>query len=266
MLEIYRSCPKCGAHLEATADRCACGQRTGSALGQPEVSKLRGAVDWVILCALLGVMVAGMLRPDWYQAVAGGRVVESVRAARAGRPIWSHPGDEPKARPWAWKLESSLEKGCSKTFMMVAEKKLVGGMLNFQLVGGTLAASKHVQEVAKKNQQKVPWLTPEEVADAAAAVGRYDDFFTNCLTRGYQSVEPCERFKEALGSAEAATCLVPPVQRMLSGLAWRTCAANAKLPRVKELCGVTALRLEALPQGLEKAQTPPEQVAGGPGI
>ena len=53
---------------------------------------------------------------------------------------------------------------------------------------------------------------------------------------------------------------------MLSGLAWRTCAANAKLPRVKELCGVTALRLEALPQGLEKAQTPPEQVAGGPGI
>ena len=265
MLEIYRSCPKCSAHLEATADRCGCGQRMGAAFGQPEVSKLRGSLDWVILCALLGVMVAGMLRPDWYQAVAGGRVVESVRAARAGRPIWSHPGDEPKARAWAWKLESSLEKGCSKTFLMVAEKKLVGGMLNFQLVGGTLAASKHTQEIAKKNLQKIPWMTPDEVADAAAAVGRYDDFFSNCLARGYQAIGPCERFQEALGSAEAATCLVPPVQRMLSGLAWRTCAANARMPRVKELCEVTAQRLEALQQGPGQAQALQQQ-PGAPGI
>jgi hypothetical protein len=211
-------------------------------------------------------MVAGLLRPDWYQVVAGGRVVESVRAARAGRPLWSHPGNEPKAREWAWKLESSLEKGCTKTWLLVAEKKSVGGMLNFQLVGGTLAASKHIQEVAKQNHQKVPWLTPEEVADGAAAVGRFDDFSSTCLTRGYEAIEPCERFKDKLGSEEAAACLVPPVQRMLSGLAWRTCAANARLPRVKELCEVAARRLEALPQGQGQALAQPEQVAGAPGI
>ncbi len=255
MLEIYRSCPKCGGHLPATARRCTCGQELAAAFGQPETSRLRKTVDWILFGALCTVVCAGMLRPDWYQAVVGGHVAEAVRASRAGRPLWTHPGQEPRARAWAWKLEGSLESGCSATFRQVANTKMLGGMLNFQLVGGTIAASKHNQEVANRNHQKIPWVTPEEVADGAAALGGYEEFVSSCLTRGYEAVEPCERFKDTLGSPEAARCLVPPVQTMLSSLAWRTCAANARLQRVRELCDVAAQRTDALLQ----AQAQPQQ-------
>jgi len=263
MLEIYRSCPKCGAHLLATDRRCACGQPIAAAFGQPEVSRPRKLVDWVVFGLLCTVLGAGLLRPDWCQAVVEGRVAEAVRAAHAGRPPWSHPGHEPAARAWAWKLEGSLETGCSATFHQVADKKMLGGMLNFQLVGGTLAASKHNQEVANRNHQAIPWLTPEEVADGAAALGGYEEFVASCLVRGYEAVEPCERFKDALGSPEAARCLVPPVQTMLSGLAWRTCAANARLQRVRELCEVAAKRMDALLQAQVRAQTEQQPVNAG---
>lgn len=248
MLEIYRSCPKCGAHAKATDSRCVCGEKLGVPLGQPEVSLRRRMFDYALLAMLGAAVVGGLLRPDWYQALAGGRVMESVRAAREGRSIWTGSAAEPKARGWAWKLESSLTTGCNTTYAQAADKKLMSGMLNFQLVGGTLAASKHTQEVARRNHQKIPWMTPEEVADGARAIGSYDDFLAACLTRGYAALEPCEEFKEALGSPQAAACVVAPVQRMLGGLAWRICASNATQPRVKELCQVAAERMEALPQ------------------
>jgi hypothetical protein len=270
MLEIYRSCPKCGAHLKASQDRCSCGQTMGAALGEPQISRARQRFDYAVLALAILAIVGGMLRPDWYAAVAGGRVLDNVRALSAGRPVWNHSGAEPPARLWAYKLEGKLEEGCSKTFQQAADPKLVSGMLNFQLVGGTLAASKHTQEVAKANGQKIPWMTKEEIADGARAVGSYSSFANSCLTQAYKLVEPCERFRDALNSPEAASCLVPPVQRMLSGIAWRICAANAVQPRVRELCTVAAERMERLNEvpapGQQQAPQQPQQPVGTAGM
>jgi hypothetical protein len=248
MLEIYRSCPKCKAHVQADQHRCKCGQELGDALGQPEVSRTRQVLDYLVFGFALAVIAAGLVRPDWYRAVAGGRVLEAAVSLRQERPLWNGSGAEPKARAWAWVLEKNLASGCSQTYLQLADKKKVSGMLNFQLVGGTLEASKQAQAEAKARHEKIQWMTQEEVADGAASMGRYEDFLSQCLERGYGLIEPCEKYKNELGSTPAATCLVPPVERMLSGLAWRICADHATLPRVKTLCHAAAERMEATPR------------------
>lgn len=243
MLELYRACPRCKAHVEADVGHCkACGQT----LGSEPVSRGRRVVDAVLLVMVVSLAAGLLVRPQWLTRLQGGALPPAPQEW-AGRRPWAHAGAEPAARVWAHRLERSMEDACSQTYARFSEPKFLAPTLNFQLLGGNLAAAKETYAIAKRNKTPIPRLLPEEVADARAAIGDREPFMTACLTAGYARIAPCERFKATLKSADASACLVPNVQQMLGSLPYRLCVEHAQVPRVKDLCAVSIIRAEAQP-------------------
>lgn len=237
MLEIYRACPRCGAHQKSDVGHCeACGQ----ILGKEPVSRGRRLVDLVVLALVLVVGAGTLVKPEWLARLSGGSPAAAPQDW-AGRKPWTRSGAEPPARVWAYRLENSLEDACNQTYGRFNDK-LLGPTLNFQLLGGNLVAARETYRIAKKTKTPIPRLTPEEVADARTAIGDRAPFVTSCLVSAYARIEPCVRFKDKLTHADATACFVAPVQQMLGAIAYRLCAERAQLQRVRDLCALSATR------------------------
>ena len=255
MLELFRACPSCKQHLNADAGHCeACGQ----IVGREPVSRTRRFLTVAALVALavggFGFLVQQEVGP-WVKHFA-----PKVRAPAAAS-AWAYPIPEPAARVWAFPLEKSLDEVCAGLWVSFADPKYLEPTLNFQLLGGNLAAAKQTYHRAKLTHTAVPRLLPEELQDALAAIGTREAFVGRCLTQSYARVVPCEQHRARLTSPEAAACFTAPVQQMLGSFSFRTCAELAHAGRVKNLCTVAAERTEAYQayQAQQAAQPPVAQ-------
>lgn len=242
MLELYKACPKCGTHAKAEADKC---EKCGQILGPKAVPKARKRFDVLIGIVVVAIAIVFIFKPDAITRLwaKGEPEVEVVKGTN--RPVWKFPGNEPPARFWAHPVEKSLIDNCIASWTRHSDPKYLTPTLNFQLMGGNAVASKATAEECRRTKTPLPHLEAEEIADALGTIGDHDKFVADCLTRGYKLMEPCEKFKKNIVAPEAQACLVPPVESMLKGLAFRICTTNAKTARVKALCEVAAERMEA---------------------
>jgi hypothetical protein len=135
-----------------------------------------------------------------------------------------------------------MKQACALTWARFADRKMLEPTLNFQLVGGTLEASRAAYVRARAEGTPFPRLRPEEVDDALATLGNEDLFLTRCLVHSLEAVAPCAAHARALNTSEASECLLPPVTRLLTALPYRICAERAQQQRVRALCAVAAER------------------------
>ncbi|HEY5675879.1 MAG TPA: hypothetical protein VI356_23585 [Myxococcales bacterium] len=226
MFDDYRrECPRCAAHLGESIRCPSCHKFLPRRL-----SRTRRIVENTALGILLSGFVFAFAAPDLFRRAAELRNAKPAAKA-AVAPPWTGPGAEPAARAWAFSMEKDLQGVCRDALARFSDKKMPITELAPYIPGA-------MRTLRRPLTQESLRFTDEEQKEIGTLFGeRMGD---ECLGWTYEALKSCEVYRSSLGTPSATSCLVGVVQRALASAPFSSCAAAAKIDRVREACVLAA--------------------------
>jgi hypothetical protein len=233
MFDDYRrECPRCAAHLGESIRCPSCHKFLPRRL-----SRTRRVVENTALGVLLAGFILAFAAPELFRRAAELRSAKPAAKA-AVAPPWTGAGAEPAARSWAFSMEKDLQGVCRDALARFADQKMPATELAPYLPGAVRALRQPLTQESLR-------FTEDEQKEIANLFGG-ERMGGECLGWTYEALKSCEVYRSSLGSPSATSCLVGVVQRTLASAPFTSCAAAAKLDRVREACLLAAKQARQL--------------------
>jgi hypothetical protein len=195
-------------------------------------SGARSRQRWTIASGLAAVAVLSVVFvfPELLPARLRGQQ-EKQEPLLKPASVWVYGGDEPAARKWAAPLEAALARVCRDAYAHMAGPNYMSAFIAHRLFAAE-------RKAASAESRKPRWrkLSPEEDADAVGSIGGEQQFTGTCLRWSYAALSGCAQHAADLGGQQAASCMLPPVNRANLVEPWLLCAKAARLEQVRKSC------------------------------